>query len=83
VTSRGLESDIQARPDLPIQDISALLVSLCNLALNCYPERLDYVDKVLTYAKDKTAEFTDRHNPPKPALSLTLKFGFTLAINAK
>jgi vacuolar protein sorting-associated protein 35 len=58
---KGVGSDTQARPDLPIQDISALLVSLCNLALNCYPERLDYVDKVLTYAKDKTTEFTNRY----------------------
>ena len=48
---------------MPIQDISALLVSLCNLALNCYPDKLDYVDKVLNYAKDKTSEFTNRFNP--------------------
>jgi vacuolar protein sorting-associated protein 35 len=41
-------------------------VSICNLALNCYPDRLDYVDKVLSYAKDKTAEFVnspDLHSP--------------------
>ena len=43
-----------------------MLVSICNLALNCYPDRLDYVDKVLSYAKDKTAEFVnnpDLHSP--------------------
>jgi vacuolar protein sorting-associated protein 35 len=43
-----------------------LLVSICNLALNCYPDKLDYVDKVLSYAKDKTAEFAnspDLHFP--------------------
>jgi vacuolar protein sorting-associated protein 35 len=49
---------------LPIQDISALLVSICNLALNCYPDKLDYVDKVLSYAKDKTAEFGNRYPNP-------------------
>jgi vacuolar protein sorting-associated protein 35 len=54
---------VKARPDVPIQDISALLVSLCNLALNCYPDRLDYVDKLLSYAKDKTAEFVNRCPP--------------------
>jgi vacuolar protein sorting-associated protein 35 len=57
---------VKARPDLPIQDISALLVSICNLALSCYPDKLDYVDKVLSYAKDKTAEFVnspDLHSP--------------------
>ncbi|KFY21634.1 hypothetical protein V493_07244 [Pseudogymnoascus sp. VKM F-4281 (FW-2241)] len=38
---------------LPIQDTTALLVSLANLALNIYPERLDYVDKILDYANHK------------------------------
>src|SRR6266478_4152094 len=37
----------QARPDLSIQDVTALLVSLTNLSLSCYPDRLEYVDKVL------------------------------------
>ncbi|MBE3045629.1 hypothetical protein IMZ48_24400, partial [Candidatus Bathyarchaeota archaeon] len=32
---------------LPIQDTIALLVSLTNLALNIYADRLDYVDQVL------------------------------------
>jgi vacuolar protein sorting-associated protein 35 len=52
---------VKARPDLPIQDISTLLVSICNLALNCYPDRLDYVDKVLSYALEKTTEFANRY----------------------
>lgn len=38
---------------LPIQDTTALLVSLANLALNIYPDRLDYVDQVLDYANKK------------------------------
>jgi vacuolar protein sorting-associated protein 35 len=41
---------------LPIQDIIALLVSLCNLALNNYPDRLDYVDQILAYATAKIKE---------------------------
>ncbi|KAH6610092.1 hypothetical protein Trco_000112 [Trichoderma cornu-damae] len=41
---------------LPIQDTIALLVSLCNLALNNYPDRLDYVDQILAYATTKTRE---------------------------
>jgi vacuolar protein sorting-associated protein 35 len=41
---------------LPIQDTTALLVSLANLALNIYPQRLDYVDKTLDYAKHKCAQ---------------------------
>ncbi|KAI9094429.1 vacuolar protein sorting-associated protein 35 [Phlyctochytrium arcticum] len=47
---------VKARPELTIQDIVALLVSLNNLSLNCYPERLDYVDKVLGFAKERLLE---------------------------
>ncbi|KAH8695344.1 vacuolar sorting protein 35 [Talaromyces proteolyticus] len=53
---------------LPIQDTIALLVSLANLALrNIYPERLQYVDQVLEYATQKTAEHADQadlHSAP-------------------
>ncbi|KAG6029808.1 hypothetical protein E4U41_000269 [Claviceps citrina] len=51
---------------LPIQDIIALLVSLCNLALNNYPDRLDYVDQIFAYATQKTKENmnnADLHSP--------------------
>ncbi|KAK5170718.1 hypothetical protein LTR04_004451 [Oleoguttula sp. CCFEE 6159] len=41
---------------LPIQDTTALLVSLAGLALNIYPERLDYVDQILSYANEKVAQ---------------------------
>lgn len=57
---------IKAR-GLPIQDIMALLVSLVNLALNIYPDRLEYVDQVLEYAEQKTAEYADHadlHSAP-------------------
>ncbi|KAF3927673.1 hypothetical protein ABW21_db0202658 [Orbilia brochopaga] len=49
---------------LPIQDITALLVSLVNLALNIYPENLEYVDQVLQYTLEKVQELsnsTDLH----------------------
>ncbi|KAF2133219.1 vacuolar protein sorting-associated protein 35 [Dothidotthia symphoricarpi CBS 119687] len=42
---------------LPIQDTIGLLVSLANLALNIYPERLNYIDQVLTFANQKVAEY--------------------------
>ncbi|XP_014777339.1 vacuolar protein sorting-associated protein 35 isoform X1 [Octopus bimaculoides] len=38
---------IQNRQDMPPEDIVALQVALINLALKCYPDRVDYVDKVL------------------------------------
>ncbi|KAI0309641.1 vacuolar protein sorting-associated protein 35, partial [Amylostereum chailletii] len=50
---------IKARPDLSIQDVTALLVSLTNLSLSCYPDRLEYVDQVLGFARDKIKEFID------------------------
>lgn len=51
---------------LPIQDTIALLVSLCNLALNNYPNRLDYVDQIFAYATSKVKENAnnaDLHTP--------------------
>jgi vacuolar protein sorting-associated protein 35 len=48
---------IQARPDLSIQDITALLVSLTDLSLSCYPDKLEYVDQVLGFARQKVGEF--------------------------
>ncbi|KAG7101827.1 Vacuolar protein sorting-associated protein 35 like [Verticillium longisporum] len=38
---------------LPIPDTIALLHSLTNLALNIYPERLDFVNQILEYALGK------------------------------
>ncbi|KAL2827040.1 vacuolar protein sorting-associated protein 35, partial [Aspergillus cavernicola] len=52
---------------LPIHDTMALLVSLVNLALNTYPEQLEYVDQVLEFATKQTAEYSDHadlHAPP-------------------
>lgn len=37
----------QNRPDMPPEDIVSLQVALINLALKCYPDKVDYVDKVL------------------------------------
>lgn len=60
---------------LPIQDIMALLVSLSNLALNIYPERLDFVDQILGYATTKTREHmnnADLHSAPAQQSLLAL-----------
>lgn len=60
---------------LPIQDITALLVSLVNLALNIYPERLDYVDQVLNYATKEVSRYTnsaDLHSQQSQASLLAL-----------
>eukprot|EP01137_Pigoraptor_chileana_P025729 Opistho-2@95613 len=47
IFSEEVVNVITARPDMPVEDTISLQVSLVNLALNCYPDRLDYVDKVL------------------------------------
>jgi vacuolar protein sorting-associated protein 35 len=60
---------------LPIQDITALLVSLINLALNIYPERLEYVDQVFQYANKEVARFAnsaDLHSPASQTNLLNL-----------
>ncbi|KAF2727424.1 vacuolar protein sorting-associated protein 35 [Polyplosphaeria fusca] len=44
---------------LTIQDTIGMLVSLANLALNIYPERLDYVDQVLAFANQKVTEYAN------------------------
>ncbi|KAL0068033.1 retromer complex subunit Vps35 [Marasmius tenuissimus] len=60
---------IKARPDLSIQDVTALFVSLTNLSLSCYPDRLEYVDQVLAYTAEKVKEYSD--NPDLHAQQTT------------
>jgi vacuolar protein sorting-associated protein 35 len=75
---------------LPIQDTVGLLVSLANLALwvshrsvgttanntrNIYPERLDYIDQVLTFANQKVGEYqnsADLHSQATQSQILSL-----------
>ena len=42
----------QNRPDMPPDDIVSLQVALINLALKCYPDKTEYVDKVLETTED-------------------------------
>ncbi|KAK5088354.1 retromer complex subunit Vps35 [Lithohypha guttulata] len=60
---------------LPIGDTMALLTSLTNLALNIYPDQLEYVDRVLSYATEKAREYTDSpdlHSAPTQSNILNL-----------
>ncbi|KAI4733799.1 vacuolar protein sorting-associated protein 35 [Aureobasidium sp. EXF-12298] len=60
---------------LPIQDITTLLVSLINLALNIYPDRLEYVDQVFQYANKEVSRFAnsaDLHSQASQANLLNL-----------
>ncbi|RKP23012.1 vacuolar protein sorting-associated protein 35, partial [Syncephalis pseudoplumigaleata] len=47
------------RPDITIPDVIAMLVSLINLTLSCYPEKLENVDRVLAYARSKLDELRE------------------------
>ncbi|RDB24655.1 Vacuolar protein sorting-associated protein 35B [Hypsizygus marmoreus] len=73
---------IKARPDLSIQDITALLVSLTNLSLSCYPDRLEYVDQVLGFAADKIKEFTDNPDLHAPQTTSNLAALLVAPINS-
>ncbi|KAF9466893.1 vacuolar protein sorting-associated protein 35 [Collybia nuda] len=73
---------IKARPDLSIQDITALLVSLTNLSLSCYPDRLEYVDQVLGFAAEKTKEFADNPDLHAPQTTSNLSALLVAPINS-
>ncbi|XP_018569132.1 vacuolar protein sorting-associated protein 35 [Anoplophora glabripennis] len=47
VFSNQISSIIANREYLPPEDMVALQVALVNLALKCYPDRIDYIDKVM------------------------------------
>ncbi|KAH6571680.1 hypothetical protein BASA62_003766 [Batrachochytrium salamandrivorans] len=47
---------IKARPEFAFPGYIALLGSLANLSLNCYPDELAYIDMVLGIAKEKVQE---------------------------
>ncbi|XP_065913927.1 vacuolar protein sorting-associated protein 35-like [Dysidea avara] len=52
IFSQEVSLVIQNRADILPEDIVALQVSLLNLALKVYPDRIEYVDKVLHYTTD-------------------------------
>jgi vacuolar protein sorting-associated protein 35 len=68
--------------NLPIQDTMALLTSLVNLALNIYPDKLEYVDKVLAYASQKTTEYVDSADLHSAATQANMLNLLTLPIRA-
>ncbi|KAI8983273.1 vacuolar protein sorting-associated protein 35 [Trametes punicea] len=73
---------IKARPDLSIQDITALLVSLTNLSLSCYPDRLEYVDQILGFAAEKIKEFADSPDLHHPQTTANLQALLQAPINS-
>ncbi|OCH94222.1 vacuolar protein sorting-associated protein 35 [Obba rivulosa] len=73
---------IKARPDLSIQDVTALLVSLTNLSLSCYPDRLEYVDQILSFAHDKIGEFKDSPDLHTPQTTSNLASLLIAPINS-
>jgi len=55
IFSKQTQLVYEARPEMPIQDVIALQVSLLNVTISCYPGNLANVDQVLKTASDKLA----------------------------
>ncbi|EDO45995.1 predicted protein [Nematostella vectensis] len=75
--SEQVSKVIQMRTDMATEDKVSLQVSLVNLALKCYPDRVDYVDKVLEYTSELFSkleiESIDKSNPISKELTRLLK----------
>ncbi|PKI85391.1 Vps35p [Malassezia vespertilionis] len=55
---------LNARADLTLADLAALLFALLDLCLHCYPDRLEYVDQILGFAHTKFAESSQASDRP-------------------
>ncbi|KAJ1565134.1 Vacuolar protein sorting-associated protein 35, partial [Nowakowskiella sp. JEL0078] len=75
-----IEGLVNARPEFSIQDVIALLNSLLNLSLNCYPDRLDHIDHVLGFAYQKVVE-AQQANIPELYNSQTTTLQLQLLLN--
>lgn len=67
----------KARPDMALEDVISLQVALVHLALKCYSQRPDYVDKVLLHTAQlldqRSIERVDAGNPVSKELVKLLK----------
>ena len=68
VFSIQIANIVQSRTDMPLEDTVSLQVALVSLAQKVYPDRVDYVDKVL----ETTAQILDRLNMSKISNSLVV-----------
>ena len=37
---------------MPLQDCLELIISLLNLSVQCYPEQMEYIDKLLSFSTE-------------------------------
>lgn len=61
---------IQSRPDISIQDLTSLLLSLTNLSLNCYPGDHQFIDKIYEFVIKKLQE---NENTPDSHANVTIR----------
>lgn len=54
-----LQKLLETRPDLPFQDTTALLFGIARLSLNCYPDQVDRIDKILAFILEKVEQLND------------------------
>jgi len=55
IFSKQTQLVYEARPDMPVQDVIALQVSLLNMTISCYPGNLANIDQVLKVTNEKIA----------------------------
>ncbi|VEN33480.1 unnamed protein product [Callosobruchus maculatus] len=77
VFSNQVSSIIANRQYLPPEDMVALQVALVNLALKCYPDRIDFIDKVMLSSVEifqrLGLEHLESHTPVAKELQKLLK----------
>lgn len=54
---------VNLRPDIPLEDRTALLQALARLSLCWYPDNMEYVDMVLQFALDDAEALAEREKP--------------------
>jgi vacuolar protein sorting-associated protein 35 len=52
-----IQEILRSRKEISLQDITALMVSLANLALSCYPDRLEYVDQIFQFVCERETAY--------------------------
>eukprot|EP00053_Salpingoeca_punica_P015548 m.143665 g.143665 ORF g.143665 m.143665 type:complete len:783 (+) comp16744_c0_seq1:183-2531(+) len=81
IFSTQIAGIVKERPSMSLDDILALQISLVNLALKCYPDKAEYVDKVLDFTllllEKKSTEAAGNNTPAVRQLTKLMKIPVT------
>uniref|UniRef100_A0A8V5GZM7 Vacuolar protein sorting-associated protein 35 n=1 Tax=Melopsittacus undulatus TaxID=13146 RepID=A0A8V5GZM7_MELUD len=81
IFSQQVATVIQSRQDMPSEDVVSLQVSLINLAMKCYPDRVDYIDKVLETTVEIFSNLNLEHIATSTAVSKELTRLLKIPVN--